>query len=277
MASRRIPRPVRVDPPSARAAFVDPATGVLTPHGLKAISFLRDRTGGDYDGIWATLGLAVTGLTQVNQVNQRVSDVEAATATVQGAIAGLRGDPRLEDAVKALEIAIVALVQVQARASGEADRRIGDLDRLVGTLGARLTKAQQALQFQAVEAGTNNTAAQVLQTSVYQRWAATISSTDDQVSDLQNEIANLTTTDVPEGTREYFTDARARDALSGSGAIDYDDTTGVIDLPTRAGWTAATGAATRSTFDTATVTLPQLAERVKALLDDLTTSNIIGA
>ena len=31
----------------------------------------------------------------------------------------------------------------------------------------------------------------------------------------------------------------------------------------------ATGTATRTTFDTATVTLPQLAERVKALLDDL--------
>jgi hypothetical protein len=37
----------------------------------------------------------------------------------------------------------------------------------------------------------------------------------------------------------------------------------------RAGWTAATGTATRTTFDTATVTTAQLAERVKALLDDL--------
>lgn len=37
----------------------------------------------------------------------------------------------------------------------------------------------------------------------------------------------------------------------------------------KTGWTAATGTATRTTFDTATVTLPQLAERVKALIDDL--------
>lgn len=36
-----------------------------------------------------------------------------------------------------------------------------------------------------------------------------------------------------------------------------------------AGWEAPTGTATRTTFDTATVTLPQLAERVKALLDDM--------
>jgi len=35
------------------------------------------------------------------------------------------------------------------------------------------------------------------------------------------------------------------------------------------GWAAATGTATRTTFATSTVTLPQLAERVKALIDDL--------
>lgn len=33
-------------------------------------------------------------------------------------------------------------------------------------------------------------------------------------------------------------------------------------------WQAATGTATRTAFDTAAVTLPQLAERVKAILDD---------
>jgi hypothetical protein len=43
------------------------------------------------------------------------------------------------------------------------------------------------------------------------------------------------------------------------------------------GWTAPTGTATRTTFDTATVTLPQLAERVKALLDNLITHGLIGA
>jgi hypothetical protein len=37
----------------------------------------------------------------------------------------------------------------------------------------------------------------------------------------------------------------------------------------KTGWAVATGTATRTTFDTATVTLPQLAERVKALIDDL--------
>ncbi len=43
------------------------------------------------------------------------------------------------------------------------------------------------------------------------------------------------------------------------------------------GWTAASGTATRSTFDTATVTLPELAQRVKAFLDDLIAHGLIGS
>lgn len=43
------------------------------------------------------------------------------------------------------------------------------------------------------------------------------------------------------------------------------------------GWGAPTGTATRTTFDTATVTLAQLAERMHALIDDLTTHGLIGA
>lgn len=43
------------------------------------------------------------------------------------------------------------------------------------------------------------------------------------------------------------------------------------------GWVAATGTATRSTFATGSVTLPQLAERVKALIDDLLARNLPSA
>lgn len=42
------------------------------------------------------------------------------------------------------------------------------------------------------------------------------------------------------------------------------------------GWAAATGTATRTTFVTSTVTLEQLAERVKALIDDLVAHGLIG-
>jgi hypothetical protein len=42
------------------------------------------------------------------------------------------------------------------------------------------------------------------------------------------------------------------------------------------GWSAPTGTAARSTFATSTVTTEQLAERLKALIDDLTTHGLIG-
>ena len=45
----------------------------------------------------------------------------------------------------------------------------------------------------------------------------------------------------------------------------------------KTGWTAATNTTSRATFDTTTVTTAQLAQRVKALIDDLISHGIIGA
>jgi hypothetical protein len=45
----------------------------------------------------------------------------------------------------------------------------------------------------------------------------------------------------------------------------------------KTGWAAAGGTATRTTFATSNVTTEQLAERVKALIDDLTSHGLIGA
>jgi hypothetical protein len=45
----------------------------------------------------------------------------------------------------------------------------------------------------------------------------------------------------------------------------------------RGGWTAATGSASRTGFDTDSVTTTGLAERVKALIDDLIAHGLIGA
>jgi hypothetical protein len=58
----------------------------------------------------------------------------------------------------------------------------------------------------------------------------------------------------------------------------YQGTGGVQIIGARqAGWGAPTGTATRTTFATSTVTLEQLAQRVKAIVDDLTTHGLIGA
>jgi hypothetical protein len=44
----------------------------------------------------------------------------------------------------------------------------------------------------------------------------------------------------------------------------------------KTGWTPASGSSNKGSFDTATVTTEQLAERVKAILDDLTSHGLIG-
>jgi hypothetical protein len=57
----------------------------------------------------------------------------------------------------------------------------------------------------------------------------------------------------------YIADAKTEYRVNGTKVVGTRKT----------GWTVATGTATRTAFDTTTVTLPQLAERVKALIDDL--------
>lgn len=47
--------------------------------------------------------------------------------------------------------------------------------------------------------------------------------------------------------------------------------------PRRTGWAAPTGTATRTGFDTSSVTTQQLAERIKALIDDLAAHGLIGS
>lgn len=71
---------------------------------------------------------------------------------------------------------------------------------------------------------------------------------------------------------------------SGAGQFDFDVVDGVFKnagtqvVSTRkTGWGAPSGTATRTTFDTTTVTLSELAERVHALIDDLTSHGLIGS
>lgn len=252
-------RPVLLEAPLQGQKWVN-QDGTATHYGHRWNHSVFMRLGAYEDSVWRSLGVGYTGLTQINQVSQRVAEIEAATAAAQGAIAGLRGDPRLEKAVDALGIAITALAQVQARASGETEKRLNETESLVSSFGARLTKATQAVQMQVDNLQIEAKRTLQYQTGTQQRIGSAQLALEDQIGRLEGGF-----------------EALARTSISGAGAIDYDSSTGVIDLPTQPGWTAPTGTATRTSFDTATVTLPQLAERVKAMVDDLTTSSIIGA
>ena len=74
--------------------------------------------------------------------------------------------------------------------------------------------------------------------------------------------------------RGYFRSSLGVDINSASG--EYRVNGAKVVTSRRTGWGAATGTATRTTFDTTTVTTAQLAERVKALIDDLITHGLIG-
>lgn len=98
------------------------------------------------------------------------------------------------------------------------------------------------------------------------------------------------------GRIQSITDGLSQNAMriatfNGASPVNYDfDRLGSLNLPSglrvagvqlltsrRTGWGVPSGTATRTTFTTGTVTLAQLAERVKALIDDLTTHGLIGA
>ena len=69
--------------------------------------------------------------------------------------------------------------------------------------------------------------------------------------------------------------------VSGGVTVDTGNSYKVNDVAVvgvrKTGWAAATGTATRTTFATTTVTTEQLAQRVKALIDDLISHGLIGA
>lgn len=68
----------------------------------------------------------------------------------------------------------------------------------------------------------------------------------------------------------------ATDATTVIGIVDERVTESIAAAVAAPAYGAPTGTATRTTFDTATVTLPQLAERMKALIDDLKAQGKLG-
>lgn len=90
-----------------------------------------------------------------------------------------------------------------------------------------------------------------------------------------NTLSLTGTLVIANGGTGGTTVATARANLSAAILGINDDITQLIGLTGSGGWGAPTGTATKTTFDTATVTLPQLAERVKAIIDVLMGQGIL--
>lgn len=85
---------------------------------------------------------------------------------------------------------------------------------------------------------------------------------------------------VPAGARFHYCIAgvtQPEEWETGEGDGTYSVGGTQVVTSRRTGWGAPTGTATRTAFDTATATTAQLAERLKALIDDLTAHGLIGA
>lgn len=239
--------PVPVTPITAREQIAE-ASGLPTRRFQKFLRALWDRTGGYADAVW---NAAFQGIANVAAMRQLQFDLD---------------DARTENASLRAQLA--------ARDFGPA---IDELRISLGTIQNSITATNQRIQQAEVAIREDGEQSEVAAVSAAQSSASRVAQLQRDYELILEGDAGLTTDQVAEGSSLYYQDDRARGALSGFGAIAYNPVTGEIDLPTRTGWGVPTGTATRSTFDTASVTLPQLAERVKALLDDLKSVNITGA
>lgn len=247
-------RPVLLEDPQARQKWVN-SDGSLTPYGHRYHHAVFMRLGAYNDDVWRSLGVGFTGLTQINQVGQQVADVQAALAGLQGAVAGLRGDPRLDEGVKALELAIVALVQAQARNAGESDKRLGDLERLVASMGARVTKATQILLRSQEQVSEDTQRALKVQAAYVQRSGSQMLQNEEGIETIDNEF-----------------ETRARAAFSsGSTPLIYTQATGIFTLnASLAAFGAVTTAANKGYYTSGVDTWASfdLTSFGRSLLDD---------
>lgn len=77
------------------------------------------------------------------------------------------------------------------------------------------------------------------QTLINKQWSSI-----QAIADTDQTVANLTTSSIPEGSRLYYTDARARAAISAAGSLSYNSTTGVMSYTTPTNSATATALAT---------------------------------
>lgn len=159
-----------------------------------------------------------------------------------------------------------------ARFTGSSSASVGPQNGFVTNDGSAMASADRlgALLFGGYDGSAEaNQAAILVQANA--AWSGTARSTKITFYTTPNSSTTLTLG----MTLEHDGSLALLNNLNLGGTYRVDGTQVVSNRIT--GWSAPTGTATRSTFATSTVTLAQLAERVKALIDDLTTHGLIGA
>ncbi|MCC7162303.1 MAG: hypothetical protein IT331_07400 [Anaerolineae bacterium] len=158
-----------------------------------------------------------------------------------------------------------------ARFTGSSSSGVGPQNGFVTNDGAAMASADRigAFLFNGYDGSAEVLgAAMLVQTT--QAWSTTARGTKITFYTTPNSTTTLTAGLVLEqdGTATITNNANV------GGEYRVDNTRVVTNRVT--GWAAASGTASRATFATGTVTTAQLAQRVKALIDDLMTHGLIG-
>jgi hypothetical protein len=182
---------------------------------------------------------------QLSDVRYRIEDARSETGQVRAELAAFKGDPRLESGPKAEALALAALqrfasgndkdlsreartmaaqalIQVLARPEVQTSQRLAELSNQITGLQRQLMVVQQTQG-----GGKSSSETAGAQQSINGGFDFLLGG--QQSAMLTLRLDNLTTEDVTEGpTSLFFTDARARAALSASSPLTYNSTTGLF-------------------------------------------------
>jgi hypothetical protein len=174
------------------------------------------RSGGFTDDIYISLFANLASQARFNEI---FTMIEAANSEIAGLRALVAARPNYEDELKALRIQIATAQQSQQSMIQQLD-----IVRDQSTKEASLNRSREAYNL-----------------AVAQSMA---SANEQSIEAVAQELSVLTTTNVPEGTNLYYTDARARASISVTGGLSYNSGTGVITSGTAAGVNTGTSGAT---------------------------------
>jgi len=252
---------VKLEAPNRQPQFVDPKTGQLSQYGHRWASQSFYRVGGYNDYIFRSLTIGYTGLTQVNMVTQRVEGVEGAIFSLQGALASVRGDPRLETAERAEAVAERALGLALSKGV-DFEKRLREAEERLAVLNAAVAQSTQQLQQSVLRNSEVSADLSGEQTFYRQVSARKFQETDDQIAVITSSF-------------DEKVDDRAANLIQNGTGIGWTYNDGAGTLTGNLSNTAVSAGAYGSASKTTSFTVDAQGRLTAAAEAALSTSNII--
>lgn len=235
--------PVKWQAPDDKAPVVDPKTGKWTPAGHRWALSAFYRSGGYDDAVWLST-VSIGGLqAQVRSAQARIAAEAVRAQADKAEAAGVRSTARRAEG-KADAALIAAAVGAATAKDRSAGARLRALEKGLLLLEARVAAAVSEAERREVLRRRSEVEGQVA--GVLREARAAVLAR----KGIETAFDSLTTSDVPEGSNLYFSNGRARSAVSASGSLSYNPTTGVLSFTDAVTSVAGqTGAVTLNTDD----------------------------